>query len=163
MFARLLLRGNTLGTSAVTIKKEILEQLGGFDERADFFCVEDYDLWMRAARAQVEFYFLSDVLGEYRLHESNASEVGGGEHPERFHLHLRRVLEENFRHLPSPRWSERRQHRRNIANTYFFGGVGLLKRKKCFQALEHFSNCLLQDPMAIPDHLIRRIYNSTKT
>ena len=43
-------RHNCVATSTVLVRREILEQVGGFDEQ--FRGPEDYDLWMRVAAAR---------------------------------------------------------------------------------------------------------------
>jgi len=48
-------------------------QLGGFSEDRHIHGVEDYDLWMRMARAGASFYYLHEVLGSYRLHDESLS------------------------------------------------------------------------------------------
>lgn len=67
MYRRLLLRGNCLSPSAVVVRREILESIGGFSEDPNFHSVEDYDLWLRLSQ-QTKFRFVHEVLGNYRLH-----------------------------------------------------------------------------------------------
>ena len=69
----LLLRQNCISTSATVVRRSLLEQVGSFDENPSFVTAEDYELWMRIARAGARIEFIDDVLGEYRRHESNAS------------------------------------------------------------------------------------------
>ena len=69
----LLLRQNCISTSATTVRRSLLEQVGLFDESQSFVTAEDYELWMRIARAGARIDFIEDVLGEYRRHDSNAS------------------------------------------------------------------------------------------
>ncbi|MFA4905549.1 MAG: glycosyltransferase [Candidatus Margulisiibacteriota bacterium] len=72
MHRGLLFSGNCLATPAVTFKKKVLENVGYFSEDvAKVHLIEDYDLWMRMARAGYKFYFLRDILGEYTVHENN--------------------------------------------------------------------------------------------
>ena len=130
MFRSLLFKGNVLSTSATTVVKEVLERVGGFTERRDFYCIEDYDLWMKIARQHVEFYFLSDILGEYRIHESNSSGIFGQGDIKRYYNSLRCVLEENFAHISSPSLSERFKHRRNLADTHYKCGQRLQEQKQ---------------------------------
>lgn len=42
---RALLRGNVIGTPVVVVRRELLETVGGFDERLQRF--QDWDLWLR--------------------------------------------------------------------------------------------------------------------
>lgn len=69
----LLLRQNCISTSATTVRRSALVAVGMFDEDPSFVTAEDYELWMKLARAGHRIEFVPDVLGEYRRHESNAS------------------------------------------------------------------------------------------
>lgn len=72
MYERLLFGGNALSTSAVVVRRDVLERTGGFSEAPQFVTVEDYEYWLRLAK-EGRFLFLSDVLGEYHVHGSNES------------------------------------------------------------------------------------------
>ncbi len=65
----LLFKYNCLTTSAVTVRRSCFLTVGGFLEAQEFVGVEDYDFWMRLAKAGYRFKFLSEVLGTYRIHE----------------------------------------------------------------------------------------------
>ncbi len=52
--------GNFIATDTVMIKREILERLGGFDERLRNS--EDFELWWRLGLAGIKFAFLGEVL-----------------------------------------------------------------------------------------------------
>jgi len=68
----LLLGGNMLSPSATVMRREEALALGGFDERADYQTVEDYDFWLRFSR-QRKIHLLNRVLGDYVLHDRSAS------------------------------------------------------------------------------------------
>ena len=72
-YDKLLYRGNCISTSATIVRRSLLTQLNGFDERASFITAEDYDLWMRIAGKTTNIVFVPEVLGEYRRHGGNAS------------------------------------------------------------------------------------------
>jgi glycosyltransferase involved in cell wall biosynthesis len=72
MYEALLFCGNILSPSATTIRREAALALGGFDERAEYQTVEDYDFWMRFSR-EWRLHCFNRVLGEYVLHEESAS------------------------------------------------------------------------------------------
>jgi len=72
MFA-FLLGGNRLLGSATVVKKNVLCEVQGFNERKDFVHAEDYDLWLKIAYSNGKFFFISEPLGEYRIHASNLS------------------------------------------------------------------------------------------
>lgn len=57
--------GNPLATSGVTVKRELMLAIGGFDECGDLVSVEDFDAWLRLACNRVKFHFVPEVLGAY--------------------------------------------------------------------------------------------------
>ncbi|MGE5264181.1 MAG: glycosyltransferase [Acidobacteriota bacterium] len=61
-----LLRGNFLSTPTVLIRRACLERVGFYDERPDFFAVEDYDLWLRIAAEFSIIYVPGDVAAVRR-------------------------------------------------------------------------------------------------
>lgn len=75
IYLSLLYDGNCLSTSATVVRRERLLQIGGFSQDPDFNTAEDYDLWMRLARDGARIGFDKTILGEYRIHEGNASKA----------------------------------------------------------------------------------------
>lgn len=74
VFEVLLYQGNSaIATSAVMIKKEVLDRLGVFSEDPSFVTAEDYELWLRLAASHTRWEFLPNTLGEYTVHGKNAS------------------------------------------------------------------------------------------
>jgi glycosyltransferase involved in cell wall biosynthesis len=121
MYERLLFKGNALSPSCVTVKREKLEQVGGFREDADFNTVEDYDLWMRLARV-CRFHFIPDVLGEYHFEERGASR-----RIVYHHSNLEHLLRDHFKSLygERPGLAQRLRMRRRLAGVYR-SALGLL-------------------------------------
>lgn len=70
---KLLFRGNCLSTSATIVRRDILNQVGGFSEDSTFTTAEDYELWLKISQITSSFIFLDEILGEYRRHELGAS------------------------------------------------------------------------------------------
>lgn len=64
-FEKLLFRGNCLSTSATCVRRELAQRIGGFSENPDFNSAEDYEFWLRLAKAGARFAHLGEVLGEY--------------------------------------------------------------------------------------------------
>ncbi len=60
----LLLENNFLATSAVTVRRSCISITGAFDCNPDFEICEDYELWVRLARAGAKFAYLPEVLAE---------------------------------------------------------------------------------------------------
>ncbi len=67
-YTQLLYRGCFLTTSATTLRRAAAVDAGLFDERRDFATVEDFDLWLKVARAGGRFRLLEDTLGTYLVH-----------------------------------------------------------------------------------------------
>jgi len=63
-YRALLLESNFLVTSAVTVRRSCLATTGGFDCNPDFEICEDYELWLRLARAGAKFAYIPAVLAE---------------------------------------------------------------------------------------------------
>lgn len=72
-YESLLFDGNCLSTSAVVLRRSLLDRVGFFDESRNIVTAEDYDLWLRVARASARIGFLKEVLGQYRIHGGNQS------------------------------------------------------------------------------------------
>ncbi|CAM2860556.1 glycosyltransferase family 2 protein [Campylobacter hyointestinalis] len=72
MYYQLLFKGNNLSTSAMVVRKDKLIEVGCFDERMDYFAVEDYDLWMRLSKLG-KFYFIKEILGAFCISSNNMS------------------------------------------------------------------------------------------
>jgi len=73
-YRAMLVYGNRCSTSAMSVRKAFLHKHGlRFNTAADYVIVEDYDLWLRLARAGAKFRFLDLVLGEYFVESDNIS------------------------------------------------------------------------------------------
>tara|TARA_R110001583_G_scaffold24994_1_gene90908 strand:- start:1223 stop:2002 length:780 start_codon:yes stop_codon:yes gene_type:complete len=64
---------NPMVHPAVMMKREVLEKLGGYDERLRK--AQDLDLWHRAAKAGFRFANLSDYLIQYRVDLNKSSKT----------------------------------------------------------------------------------------
>lgn len=62
-----LLFDNWIATSSVLVKKECLDQVGGFDEDPQIMFVEDWNLWIRLAK-HFQFGMVDRVLVKRRYH-----------------------------------------------------------------------------------------------
>jgi glycosyltransferase involved in cell wall biosynthesis len=72
-YRHLLFKRNQVSTSTVTVKREFLERVAGFDEDPSLITAEDYDLWLKLTSAGCHIYCLPEVLGEYRITGKNMS------------------------------------------------------------------------------------------
>lgn len=76
IFLDLLLNGNPIVTSSTVIRKKILVQIGGMNERIEMKGLEDFNAWLRISRVTEQFVHLDKTLGHYRVHETNISTSG---------------------------------------------------------------------------------------
>ena len=72
-FESLFKDGNTIETSTVVVKREIITSLGGFDESNKLAGSEDYDMWLRISSITDKFYVIKNNLGYITFGEDNFS------------------------------------------------------------------------------------------
>ncbi|CAA7613650.1 Glycosyltransferase [Candidatus Terasakiella magnetica] len=109
-FERLLLDGNCLSPSAVLVRRELLERVGGFCEDRDVITAEDAELWLRLAAAGARMTCVTQPLGFYRLHgQQNSNSVAR-------HMNASLVvLDRHYARLsPAAPWRYRRARARII-------------------------------------------------
>ncbi len=71
-FVDLMLRGNCIANSSVTVRKAMVERAGGVTEDG---LLEDFDLWLKIARLTDRFLYIPRSLGAYWWGEDNISDV----------------------------------------------------------------------------------------
>jgi glycosyltransferase involved in cell wall biosynthesis len=69
----MLMNGNPIATSSVVVRRSLLEQVGGFDERKEIVAAEDFDTWLRVAALTDRFFFVRASLGYYLFSMQSAS------------------------------------------------------------------------------------------
>lgn len=69
----LLLRGNTIATSSVVVRRSILDLISGMREDISLAGTEDYNTWLRISLLTEGFTRIPKILGFYRLHGENLS------------------------------------------------------------------------------------------
>lgn len=74
-YLSLLYDGNCLSTSAIVVRKTALNKVGGFSEDVSMVTAEDYELWLKLAKAGCRFALVDEILGEYCIHGGNQSKV----------------------------------------------------------------------------------------
>lgn len=72
-FTNLLFKGNKIPLSSACVRAEAIKAIGNFEEDTSFFNAEDYDFWIRAARAGCNFTHIRQILGNHLAHDSNIS------------------------------------------------------------------------------------------
>lgn len=85
----------TIPNSSVLLKKESIEQVGGFNEEEKKRNIEDYELWFRLLLAGNAIFGINIVLGSYRIHENQMTTGNRGQN-----LKLIRCLEDFGRSYP---------------------------------------------------------------
>ena len=88
--------GQRLQPPAMVVRREVYEQLGGFDKRISSYG-EDWEMWIRIA-AQYPVWYEVEPLALYRIHKSSltGNTIRTGENAR----DLRQVIEINRAHLP---------------------------------------------------------------
>ena len=140
-YEALLVKGNCISTSATVIRREVVNTLGGFRDRADFGTTEDYDLWLRVAQHGFRIDFIEETLGSFRRHSSSASSSTLR------HLHAElAVISDHFSNAPK---DLRRHGRRRKAFAYYTAGRGFSKGAHTFAALRMFGIAIRLYPASI--------------
>ena len=141
----LLLDQNRISTSATVVRRSCLEQAGLFDESTEFITAEDYEMWMKLARLGCKFVFLSDVLGEYRRHEGNAS----GSILR--HLAAERAVVQ--KHLALDDSISRWQRRARLAKCLYTAGRGFQSGGKRLEAASMLVRAAVGNPLHLRTYL----------
>jgi teichuronic acid biosynthesis glycosyltransferase TuaG len=69
----LLINANRIPTLSVLVRRNMLVDAGGFDERPNYYGVEDYDLWLTLAKHNCCFHGMKEQLVRYRVHSNGVS------------------------------------------------------------------------------------------
>ncbi len=73
ILTHLLKSGNPIATSSVVVRRSMVDQIEGFNEKPELIAAEDYDAWVRLARITERFFFIPHSLGFYHFSPSSAS------------------------------------------------------------------------------------------
>lgn len=139
-YASLLGNGNCISTSATVVRKDVLLMMNGFRDRSEFVTTEDYDLWLRIARAGYRIDFLDEVLGSFRRHSASASSATTQ------HLNAElAVIGEHFSCAPK---ELRRRERRRTAFAYYAAARSFSKSGSSSDAMRSFLRSLSLAPLA---------------
>lgn len=65
--------GFTVPVLSVLVKKEIVTDIGGFEESRKSHLAADYQLWLRIMDKHAMFYGINDCLFYYRIHEKQST------------------------------------------------------------------------------------------
>ena len=115
----LLLRGNCLSTSAVSVRRSALLATRGFSEEAEMVTVEDYDLWLRIALHGYSIKTIENCLGVYRVHDGNSVSKPG--------VYLRAMVVLLKTHFSLPQNSHMTQRVRNRRDSDLYAEVASME------------------------------------
>ncbi|MDO8873163.1 MAG: glycosyltransferase [Methanoregula sp.] len=117
-YKMLLYKGNSvIATSAVMMKKQCFDRFGVFSEDPGMVTAEDYELWLRLSKSNINWGFISDILGEYTVHSKNASS-----NVNRQMLAEENVVMKYFKEIDSPHMDERLSYRKRRVMLVFRAG-----------------------------------------
>jgi glycosyltransferase involved in cell wall biosynthesis len=141
-YRSLLLEGNCISTSAVVVKREWIESVGGFSIQPEFVTAEDYELWLKLAKAGARIGFVGEILGEYLIHDGNQSRIAlrnMDAEMEVFLSHKNRFLENISRQAIN----------RRASLIYYGGARGLQNSGKHWQAWPLFFKAVVTYPWVL--------------
>lgn len=92
VYEELLTLGNSIITSSVCLKREIAVAMGGFPEIKELVAVEDFDLWLRIAKAGHSFKVIHEPLGIYNIGAADNISVAGEKDILRLHAVYNRYI-----------------------------------------------------------------------
>jgi glycosyltransferase involved in cell wall biosynthesis len=154
-YKNLLINGNSLSTSAVTVSKKFLKKNNlKFNESKKFVSVEDYDLWMLIANKKANFLFIDDVLGTYIIHDKGISQNN------KKHLNnLKNLLKNHVYHV------QNFESNKKSLWLYFEKKIYLLslfdnfkKNKSITKTILSILNLCLLNPIFLMNFLIRKLF-----
>jgi hypothetical protein len=125
------------------VRRHALAAAGGFSEDLRFNGAEDYDLWLRLARARHIFGYLHEVLGLYRVHDGGITAAA-----ERHCDNHLNVLDAHFCAFPSPTFYQRYLIRRLRAATIRGAVQTLLRQREYERARRLLGRAAKEDPLS---------------
>jgi len=152
-YKSLLCKGNAISTSAVLVRRHVLERVGLFSEDPEIVTAEDYDLWLKIVKSGTRFIFLPKILGVYRIHP------GGNSQAVLKNVHaILTVVENQFRDIKRLDIKETLRRRRAIALVYYGGGRVFQKQGHIFSSFKLFSRSWVEFPF-IPRFYLALLLN----
>jgi len=139
-YESLLFRGNCISTSATTVRRSVLETLGGFRDNKAFVTTEDYDLWLRIAKAGYAIGFCDEVLGSFRRHSSSASSATLN--------HLRAEISVIDDHLQSSQASGKWRRSQRVSIAYYSAGRSFTRSGSIWKGVRMFAAAIGLNPIS---------------
>ena len=151
VYTELLLNGNSLGISATVMKRSIFSEDNYiFSEDRRLFTVEDYDLWLRLAKARrYNFSYFPEVLGEHRVFESSASLAN----IEKNASNMLFLLDENLKELDTGNKRLRKIIKKKKSQVSFGAAIALNYRKKFPESVRWHLKTIKEYPSYLKPYL----------
>jgi glycosyltransferase involved in cell wall biosynthesis len=146
-FDALLDYGNCITPSATVVRKDWVEKVGGFSEDTEKVTSEDYHLWIKLAQAGTTMRFMSEILGQYRVHSGNQSGS--------VMRHLRSVLsvfEEFFPEEALRSDAVRKRMRRRYCLAYYGAGRAMQRNGQYIQSWPLLFRAIAYSPLFIKNY-----------
>ncbi|EMY76149.1 glycosyltransferase-like protein, family 2 [Leptospira weilii serovar Ranarum str. ICFT] len=154
-YRKMLFYGNRLSTSATTVRRMFLTDKSLlFSETPEFITVEDYDLWLRLAKAKARFLFIPEVLGEYTIHGSNQSAS-----LERHLNHLENLIRHHVFEIQDFESNKESLWRRFKVRLKFDRGLVYLRERKWIAACNSLVRSFFQSPITFISLLAAKFKN----
>jgi glycosyltransferase involved in cell wall biosynthesis len=136
-----LLHGDHICTIAVLIRRELVEQVGLWDER--LIANEDWDLWLRLALV-CQFHFVDKILARFRVHPGRITNTSS-ERFARLAADRIRVVDKVY---ALPDLPPEAAQMRSLAyhNVYIDVGLRWLKARDWRESLRYFSRAIQLSP-----------------
>ncbi len=140
-----LIEASTVITSSAIIRREVLEQLGGFDERLTPFG-EDTDLWLRVAAT-------ARAAGNWAVTVHRRKLDDGLMHSGQERLWRSKHIELMKYHLHGPGHPYKRLISQRLADLYRERAIIDLRKRAYVAVIRDFLGLMRYDPVALPKHL----------
>jgi len=144
---KLLFRGNCISTSATIVRTSTLNQVGGFSENSEFITAEDYELWIKLAKVTERFYFLHEILGEFRRHDQSASSAV----QRHLDAELSVIAHHSSQNMRSFGDQLRLRHRRSKA--IYAAGRAEMRAQNKLVARRYFARAIIQSPLFLRTYI----------
>lgn len=148
-YQSLLFLGNCITNSSVVVRKSALEDIGLLNESKEIITAEDYDLWLRLAKANFKFVLQDEALGEYFIHSVNNSSA--------IEKHLRavcKVFENHISQYPnSSHFFNRLRISKRMGIIFYGAARQATSQFKFAQALNLFKKSISYYPFRLKTYL----------
>ena len=153
IFDELLIYGNTICTSSVVIRKNILTKISGFTEDSRFVGGEDFDAWLTIAASGEFFFKIPKVLGCYWIGQNKTTNS-------KRTIQILNDLEIKFKNKIIEKGLSEKTYSFNFVKAREYDKLNMRA-----EALMEFRNALLKEPILIIKFkiLIRLIIIRIKT